>query len=82
MFLSRVLLMLFSIYLVVIFGAFFKCFKQATAEDYISTPEATQYGNAKGIENPVLPNFDLEHPQIPSPMPEKIKETVRGYREI
>lgn len=82
MLLFKVLVILCLIYLAVLFGAFFKCFKQATAEKYISTPEAIQYETTKGGGILVLPKLNLDGPQSQAPIPERIKGNFRGYREM
>lgn len=82
MLLFKVLVILFLIYLAVLFGTFFKCFIQATAEEYIFTPEAIQYEYTKEGGILVLPKLNLDNPQNITPMPEKIKGNVRGYQEM
>lgn len=82
MLLFNVLVILFLIYLAVLFGTFFKCFKQATAEEYIFTPEAIQYENTKEGEILILPKLNLDGPQSQAPIPERIRINFRGYREM
>lgn len=82
MLLFNVLVILSLIYLAVLFGAFFKCFKQAKAEEYIFRPEAIQYENTKEGGIFILPKLNLDGLQSQAPIPERIRRNFRGYREM
>jgi hypothetical protein len=80
-FLFKLLVTLFFIYLFVMVGAFFKCYKHATALDYIFAPATNQIEIPKEVKNNALHRLNPDFLPNSGNMPDR-EGSARGFREM
>lgn len=81
-FLFKVLVILLLIYFIIAVGAFFKSYKQASAENYNLTPTTILFDISTEEESRVLPKLIPDYSKNLTYGQGMTQRNARGFREI